>query len=707
MRTWITLFVALLVLYGGLPTTGAGSNPGGNTYSHTLPAPLLGIAGSGDGEHLAVMDDEGRYTFLLDGGERERSWTAPTKGTLGPVGAGVLEAPPHPVAISMTPDGEYWAAATAYAENYGGQVNGFAQWSDEPIWTYQMADGDLDNDAVQPTALASGGGYHAVGTTEGKVHVLTAEGSSGSDKNTHRTYKQSNTGEPFGTIRSVAISEDGGLFLIGTETNGAPALHLYTDIFFKATFTRVTASVEDVAISADGTRGAAVTGTGDHTRVHFIDTQKGTTLWEHTIGATATGLTLSQDGSLLAVGTEGGRVHIFEERGQARDSEPRETYSFDAGVTGVQAAAQPGAVVVGTENGWVHLLDIQRSKPLWSFEAPGDAATVAVSRDTDVIAAATRNGDEGTVTYLEASHDLEHRLPSTPRLAPGQEQSVPVELLNNGNRMARISAQWTDLPDHWEGQESEIMLAPGESGTLEVMLTLPPGQPEGDFQLAFTLQSGPLHIPVEFTVRVPQVTSGQAVEVWAFEKAVPGGAPAAFLMQLTNTGNTDNELALGYSGLPAGWEAEFTGPTETKLRPGEDRQTVLTLQAPPDAMVGDVVWVDLVIAWQHGEERHPLRVELVEKDTYIYGLTDVIENSSLPEDDRVGPLLDRLSRAAETGAAPQSEAGGSSVLIPAGGVLVPVGALGAALLLTLVGFGRRSKEQDPAPRAEVRQKPGP
>lgn len=703
---WVALLVALLLVHGVLPSaTGEVGSGANGSYSHTLPGPLLGIAGSEDGTHLAVMDSDGRYTFLLDGGERERSWSAPTKGTLGLLGIGVLDAPPQPVAVSMTPDGEHWAAATAYGENHGGMVSGFAQWSDEPIWTYQMADGDWDNDAIQPTALASGGGFHAVGTSEGKVHLLAAQGTEGSDKKPKRTYKQSNTGEPFGSINSVAVSQDGGLILIGTETDGVPALHLYTDIFFKATFTRVTTSVEKVAIAADGTRGAATTGTGESTRVHFVDTQKGTTIWEHTIGSSATSLTLSHDGTLLAVGTEAGRVHVYEERGQARDSEPRRTFSFDSGVTSVKASNQPGAIVAGTENGRVHLLDLERSKPLWSFEAPGDSATVTVGGDLAMIAAATRTGEEGAVTFLEAEHALEHRVQSLPRLVPAKEQSIPVELLNNGNRMAKIAVEWTALPNHWEGKDSEILLAPGESGTLQATLSLPPGQPEGDFQLAFNLKNGPLQIPVEVTARVPQVTSGQAVQVWAFEKAVPGGAPAAFVMQLSNTGNTINEIALGYSGLPADWNAEFTGPTEMGLRPGEDRQTVFTLDAPADASVGDVVWVDLVFAWQHGEQRHPLRIEVIDQDRYIFGLKDVIENSSLPDDDRIGPLLERLTKAAEQPVSTQGDVSGTSVLIPMGGLLMPVGALGAALLLTLLVVGRKRQPDPSGPqRAEVRLK---
>ncbi len=692
VRTTIALVLTLALLAGAMPANADGSHEAPqDPHSRSLPAPPLGLASSQQGKHVAVSDEDGRYTFLLDTGERERSWSAPAAGLLALIDPSIGEVEPRPVGVTMTPDGDHWAGATAYSGNFGGRVDGFAHWSDEPIWTFQLPDAGADSDAVQPTVIASGGKYHAVGTTQGKVHLLEAGGEQGSDKSASRTYKESNTGVPFGAITDVAVSEQGTRYLIGTDTDGSPSLHLFTDIFFKATFKRITAPVKQVALSDDGTRGAAVTGSGDNARVHFLDTEKGTTLWEHTIGSSVRSLSLSQTGSLLAVGSASGRVNLYEEQGGIMDNVPRQVFSFDSTVTSLSAADDGRAVVAATENGRVYLIDLDRSKPLWSYEVSAPAVAVSLSGDQAMLVVGSVSGDEGRVTYLEAKHDIEHMLPPAPRLMPGQTQALPVELANNGNRMATVHVDWRSLPNHWEGHETNLSLAPGESGTLDAGLTLPPGQPEGDYELQFDLVTDALSVPVTVTARVPQVTSGQSTQLWSFERAVPGGAPAAFLIKLVNTGNTMNELALGYSGLPSGWDAEFTGSQETKLRPGEDRQVALTVHAPPSATIGDEVWLDLVIAWQHGEERHPLRIELVDQDTYSHELNALTNNSDagLPDVEGMAELLERLNREADQPVAMQGDGSTSTALIPAGGLVVPLGAIAVALALTSMRVRRR------------------
>jgi hypothetical protein len=704
-RVLLALLLAVSLLPLALP--GAEAGPAiQNPYSRIITAPVVALTGSHDAQHVAVLDSEARYTFLLDAGDRERTWQPPAKGYLSLLDPTIGEVDPRPIGISMSPNGNYWAGATAYSGSFGGRVDGFAHWSDDPIWTLHLSDGSGSTPAVQPTVIASGGNYHGVGTSEGKVHVLSVGGNDGTNKKPLHSYKQSNDGVPFNSIRDLVISRDGGLFLIASENSGTPSLHLFTDTFFKASFHRITQPVQLIAISDDGSRGAAVTGSGDNARVHFLDTQRGITIWEHTIGSTVRSMALSEDGSLLVVGTSNGRVHLYQETGSLIDGEPRRVFSFDAGVTSVDAADDGHAAVAVTDNGRVHLLDLRRDRALWSHATSSNAVSVKMSGDQQMIVVGSIAGDEGRVTYLPATHELDHMLPPSPRLLPSSTQELPIQLANNGNRMETVEVHWRSLPTNWKGHESNISLAPTETGTLGAKLTVPTAQPKGDYELIFDLVTRTDTIEVEMEVRVPEVTAGETTLLWSFEQAVGGGAPAAFLIKLENTGNTMNELALGYSGVPAEWGAEFTGARETKLRPGEDRQVVLTVRAPVTAQIGDEIWFDLVIAWQHGEERHPLRVEVVDPVVYKDRLRtiDRDRDGDPTSDDNVAGIVEHLLKESDRPVLLQSDPETDNAAIPYGTIMIPLGAIAAALAGTLLVVRRQRNKKAARLMRETRRK---
>lgn len=583
-------------------------------FEAPVPAPTLALAGSSDGRHLAVLDEEARFTFIPDMGEDESSWRAPSTGVLANVGPGMGEVPPIPLGIAVTPSGEYWAGAVRYGDEFGGKLWAFARWSDQPIWSYDLSDGSRDAD--QPTVLTSGGRYVAMGTDDGIVYVFEAADDGAAKKLPFRTYKADNHGNRFKEIEDVSMSRDGKRILIGTAQSEKGSVHLYSDVFFMFSFSRITDSIQNIEISADGTRGAAVTGSGATTRLHFLDLTQGRTLWETTLGKDAPGLALSKDGKTIAAGLSDGRVLVFQELGRPDDREPTAEHRLVDAIDAVSVSDDGGAIAAGTQGGKLYFLDRDRKAPLWSYDAGSPIVGTLLGNDGEILALSARTDQDARVIFTAADHQIEHMAPPQPRLAPGVINTVPIEVANNGNRMERLSIEWGTLPTGWEGLASNLSLAPGESGSFSAKISVAKGQAPGTYPVPLTITSAHAKIPLAFSVVVPEMTSGRTTERWALPVAVPGGAPAAFVLQLENTGNTRNTATLGYAKLPNGWNAEFVGNTEFTLQPGEDREIFLKVWAPDDATVGREAWFDVVVAWGQGEERVPITIRIVDAPAY-------------------------------------------------------------------------------------------
>lgn len=74
--------IAAVLLLAGLTmllplASGAGGETANVQFIWDIAAPVVGVTASLDGRHVAVVDEEARFTLILDHGDRAREWGAP------------------------------------------------------------------------------------------------------------------------------------------------------------------------------------------------------------------------------------------------------------------------------------------------------------------------------------------------------------------------------------------------------------------------------------------------------------------------------------------------------------------------------------------------------------------------------------------------------------------------------------------------------
>ncbi|MBW3581818.1 MAG: hypothetical protein KY455_01850 [Euryarchaeota archaeon] len=639
--------LALLFLFASLatviPSTGADTSASRANiqFEAPIPAPLVSLATSTDGLDILAVDEEATFTYLPDGGDREHGWTAPAAGV-------AAQYDPTAIAGAVSPDGMYWGAAIAYESGEEGRLYGFARWSDAPIWTFQIADsGELLN-APQPTALAAGGPYYALGTDHGKVHLIKTADPNSAIQSATRTYSSDNRGRAFGTINDLAMSRDGDRVLIATGAAGGTAgLHLFSDTFFMMSFSRITTAVSQVAISPDGTYGAAVTTTGGDTRVHLLDLTDGKTVWESDIGSNVERLVLSTGGRTLAIGTADGAVLLHQQSGDPFDRLPERTYVTGGRVTGLAVSDDGKQLVATTATGTLHFLHPDRADPLWTYQPGGSLTGVVLAADGEALAFGARNDAGDRIVFATARHRLAHIAPGEPEAAPGETTTLAVALTNTGNRMETVKAVWGQLPPRWSAGHSEAAIAPGETIDFPLKVNVPSGQSADKYTLPVTFTTDHTQISTTLTVRVPEVHGGRLDITWSLPVVVPGGAPAGFVLEVENTGNTPNTARLGYAKLPATWQAAYSGPSEFRLGPGESRQVDLKVKAPATAPIGETAHFEILLVWTHGESRVPVDIQIVSGTDYRKTLGQLGAEKDASRND-ASPLVAELGAIAES-----------------------------------------------------------
>lgn len=639
--------LALLFLLASLatvvPTTHAetSASRANIQFEAPIPSALVSLATSSDGLDILAVDDGSTFTYLPDGGDAEQSWSAPPAGV-------AAQYEPTAIAGTVSPDGMYWGAAIAYERGEEGRLYGFARWSDAPIWTFQLADsGELLN-APQPTALAAGGSYFALGTDHGKVHLIKTADTGSATQSATRTYSSDNRGRAFGTVNDLAMSRAGDRVLIATDAaDGTAGLHLFSDTFFMMSFSRITTPVSQVAISPDGTYGAAVTGSGGGARVHLLDLTDGKTVWEADIGSDVERLVLSTAGRTLAVGTSEGDVLLHRQSGDPFDRLPERTYTTGGRVTGLAVSDDGQQLVATTATGTLHFLHPDRTEPLWTYQPGGSLTGVVLAADGEALAFGARNDAGDRIVFATARHRLAHIAPGEPEAAPGETTTLAVALTNTGNRMENVKAVWGQLPPRWSAGHSEAAIAPGETIDFPLKVNVPSGQSADKYTLPVTFTSDHAKVSTTLTVRVPEVHGGRLDITWSLPVVVPGGAPAGFVLEVENTGNTPNTARLGYAKLPATWQAAYSGPSEFRLGPGESRQVDLKVKAPATAPIGETARFEILLVWTHGEDRVPVDIQIVSGADYRKTLGELGSEKDGTRND-ASPLVAELGAIAET-----------------------------------------------------------
>ena len=168
--------------------------------------------------------------------------------------------------------------------------------------------------------------------------------------------------------------------------------------------------IEAISISANGSYMAV--GGCDH-NLYLFHQSNSTPLWSYTTGYAVWATAISADGNYIVAGGEGGnwRVYLFHRS----SSTPLLNYIPWSGVIGTVAISADGNYFVagtqelGINDGQVILFNKSSSTPIWSYTLPGSVMNVDISSDGDYITATNWDsaGDDNRV-YLF------HRSSSTP-----------------------------------------------------------------------------------------------------------------------------------------------------------------------------------------------------------------------------------------------------------------------------------------------------
>ncbi|MDC0197090.1 DUF2341 domain-containing protein, partial [Marine Group III euryarchaeote] len=238
-----------------------------------------------------------------------------------------------------------------------------------PDWSYTTG-GD-----VRTVAVSEDGEYFVIGSYDDKVYLF--------DKDSNTPLWSYETG---GDVYSVAISADGEYIAVGDSES-------WIYIFDKDSSSELWkyqagGSIIGIDISADGEY--IVAGAGDY--VYLFDKDSSTFLWSYQTGNNVFSVAISADGEYITAGSYDKKVYLFDKD----SSTPLWTYETDDYVVSVDISADGHYLTAGSDDDKVYIFKIGSNTPLWKYETGNNLHTVSISADGEYIAA----GSEDDKVYL-------------------------------------------------------------------------------------------------------------------------------------------------------------------------------------------------------------------------------------------------------------------------------------------------------------------
>ena len=157
-------------------------------------------------------------------------------------------------------------------------------------------------------------------------------------------------------------------------------------------------SVSSVSMSADGKR-VVVAGS----RFVALLNENASALWTFETNDLVNSVSLSEDASYVAAGTEGSRIYLLD----GRDGGVLWTFRTDGPVLSAKISGDGRFVAAGIFEGNVYLLEREQGKLLWSYRAGNITAilSVAISYGGSMVAAGSSNNK---VVLLSSKLSLIH-----------------------------------------------------------------------------------------------------------------------------------------------------------------------------------------------------------------------------------------------------------------------------------------------------------
>jgi uncharacterized membrane protein len=220
---------------------------------------------------------------------------------------------------------------------------------------------------------------------------------------------------------------------------------------------------------------------------------------------------------------------------------------------------------------------------------PAETETIAQGGTVSFVS----QGTPGTVTLPAQSVTGEQIIglsPATRTVAPGAPASYTVTLDNPTNSPVTYNLSVQGVPSGWVNLAPTATVGANSSTTVTLVLTSDPFAATGDEGFSVSARGasgatasvqGDLVLQGQPTPPDPQ-SHGIVATLTPAQASAGQGTSAQFVVQLTNTGSTDDTFSLTAAGLPSGVSAKF-GETTIDVPPGASNFRDVTLTLTPKA----------------------------------------------------------------------------------------------------------------------------
>lgn len=252
-----------------------------------------------------------------------------------------------PCAISE--DGKYVVVGSG--NNY---LYFFEKSHPTPLWRYRMIDDIRDVD------ISSNGQYIVASDGDGTLFLFR--------KTSSTPIWNYTSGSP---THKVKISSDGNYIILGIES--FQTIVLFQRNSSTPLWNATSSGFNVVDISHDGEYIVSVR----NGVVLIYDKSNSSPIWQYDTGEPIIGsLSISPNGEFFAVGGQDSKIHVFNKTGPS----PIKIYSIGATVRSVSLSEDGSYIAVGSEDGF-YLFEISNSTEKWKYFTDDDGNHVAISSD--------------------------------------------------------------------------------------------------------------------------------------------------------------------------------------------------------------------------------------------------------------------------------------------------------------------------------------
>ena len=230
------------------------------------------------------------------------------------------------------------------------------------LWTYRVGG------SIWDVAISADGQVVAAGSTDHHIYVLDGYG--------RPLWKQKTGDEVWG----VSVSPDGQLVAVGSDDD---RVYLYDGAGHQLWDFLTGHNVIGVAITPDG-RDIAVASRDKHCR--FFSISGGGPIWSYPAPQEFIRVAVNRDGSLVAAGTYGGQVYLFDGQGGIVHQ-----YKTGGGIWGLALDETGRYLAIASQEDQTFYLYTDGSL-WWSKRVASHALGVAMTRGGEYIAGVARNG---------------------------------------------------------------------------------------------------------------------------------------------------------------------------------------------------------------------------------------------------------------------------------------------------------------------------